>query len=60
MGIIIFMKLEIFLAVHYSYLFMTFNVAGHNWDHYGSCSLRIPLQENLQGTSAFNKLTETK
>ena len=31
-----------------------------NWDHYGSWSLRIQLQENLQGTSELNKLTETK
>ena len=30
----------------------------HNWDHYGFFSLRIRLQENLQGTSAFNKLTD--
>ena len=59
MGIIIFMKLEILwqsTTVIYLWLLMSC----HNWDHYGSCSLRIQLQENLQGTSAFNELTETK
>ena len=53
MGIIIFMKLiRDFLAAT-TVIYLTVNVAGHNWNHYGSCSLRIKLQENLQGTLAL-------